>query len=303
MLIVVTGASGFIGAHLRAAFERAGHRVVAAARPGPGRSAFVPFEPESEAFVGALRRGPDVLVHAAGTSQVAGSFADPVADFRVNTALCLATLEAVRKHAPSCRVVLLSSAAVYGDPAVLPASEVVPPAPISPYGHHKLMAEQLGRMFHQLFGLRTCAVRIFSAYGRGLRRQVVYDAVRRLRAAGPSSPAVFRGTGREARDFVHVEDVAGGVLAAIGGAAWVGEPYNLASGVSTTIAELTEIVRCRLGGLAAAEFDGVSDRGMPLVWRADIARLRALGFSPTWTLERGIAEIVAHWAEDHGTPA
>jgi len=303
MLIVVTGAGGFIGSQLCSWFTAAGHEVIAAARSAAPAQGLISFSPGSAAFLAALGRQPDVLVHAAGASHVAESFADPPRDFRDNTTLYLDVLDAVRQHAPRCRVVLLSSAAVYGNPPAQPAGEATAPAPISPYGHHKLMAEQLGQMYHALFGVRTCAVRIFSAYGRGLRRQVVYDAIRLLQSASPERPAVFRGTGSEARDFIHVEDIVRGVLSVIEGGAWTGEAYNLASGVSTTIAELTVVVRSMLGGTATAAFDGMASRGYPLVWQADISRIRQLGFAPAWTLERGIADIVDHWADDHRLPA
>jgi nucleoside-diphosphate-sugar epimerase len=144
-------------------------------------------------------------------------------------------------------------------------------------------------------------VRVFSAYGRGLQRQVVYDAIRMLRASEPGRPAVFRGTGQEARDFVHVDDVARGVHAVIQGAAWRGEAYNLASGASTTIGQLVEMVQSILGAPTAATFDGVTERGHPLVWQADIARIRALGFEPAWTLKRGIADLVESWEADHAS--
>jgi UDP-glucose 4-epimerase len=303
MLIVVTGAGGFIGSYLRSWFTADGHEVIAAARSGSSHAGLIPFEPGSAAFIAALGRQPDVLVHAAGSSQVAESFADPSRDFRDNTTLYLDVLEAVRHHAPACRVVLLSSAAVYGNPPAQPAGEATALAPISPYGYHKRMAEQLGQMYHALFGLRTCAVRIFSAYGRGLRRQVVYDAIRLLQNSRPDHPAVFRGTGSEARDFIHVEDIARGVQAVINGGEWTGEAYNLASGVSTTIADLTTLVRSMLGSSATAAFDNMPSRGYPLVWQADITRIRQLGFAPAWTLDRGIAEMVSHWAEDHRPPA
>lgn len=300
MLILVTGASGFIGSHVQAWLTTAGHEVIPAARPAPARTGYVPFEPQSAAFIAALRRGPDVLIHAAGTSLVGESFNNPPEDFRDNTTLYTDVLEGVRQHAPHCRVMLLSSAAVYGEPPAQPAAETTAIAPISPYGYHKAMAEQLGEMYHALFGLRTCAMRVFSAYGRGLRRQVIYDAVRMLRDSHPGDPAVFRGTGLEARDFIHVEDIARGVVAVIEGGAWTGEAYNLASGTSTTIADLTAIVRSKLGGAATTTFDGLPSRGHPLVWQADITRMQQIGFSPSWSLERGIGDLIDHWAEDHG---
>jgi UDP-glucose 4-epimerase len=298
MLVVVTGATGFLGHRLHTWLESFGLEVVGAARRAPSRTGLVPFDPRSDAFLRLLSRGPNVLVHAAGGSLIDGSFSDPKQDFLSNTDLYFDVLEAVRQFAPACQVVLISSAAVYGNPTSQPVSESTTLAPISPYGYHKAMAEELGQMYHRIFGLRTCAVRVFSAYGPGLRRQVVYDAIRMLRASRPGHPAVFRGTGQETRDFIHVDDVARGVNAVIQGARWTGEAYNLASGDSSTIADLVEMVRSLLGTPSVATFDGVPARGHPLAWQADISRIRALGFAPAWTLQRGVADLVDSWGSD-----
>ncbi|MCC6179552.1 MAG: NAD-dependent epimerase/dehydratase family protein [Chloroflexi bacterium] len=303
MLIVVTGASGFVGRHVSAFLTARSHEVIRAARPGPDRTGVVPLEAGARALREALRRRPDVLIHAAGTAQVSESFDDPCADFASNVDLYLDVLEAVRDTAPRCRVALVSSAAVYGDPQVLPIGEDAPIAPVSPYGHHKAIAEQLGVMYHQVFGLATCSARIFSAYGRGLRRQVVYDAIQKFQTAHAGAPAVFRGTGDEARDFIHVEDVARGIDTLVRGADWTGEAYNLASGEATSIADLVATIRDELGSQAPVVFDGLAARGYPLVWRADVSRLQRLGFVPAWNLRRGIGDVAAHWTADHAALA
>lgn len=302
MLVVVTGANGFIGRHLCAWLTSHKYEVVGAARAPTPTSGLVPFDVHDGPFLELLHRGPDVLIHAAGTSLVNESFAGPQHDFHSNSALYLDVLEAVRHAAPACKVILISSAAVYGNPASQPVSESAPIAPISPYGYHKAIAEQIGQMYHRIFGLGTCAVRVFSAYGPGLRRQVVFDAIRLLRASSPDHPAVFRGTGQEARDFIHVEDVAQGVETVMRGARWTGEAYNLASGDSVTIAQLVEIVRRQIGEGATARFDGVAARGHPQTWHADISHIRRLGFAPAWTLPLGIADLLSRWSDHRTAP-
>jgi UDP-glucose 4-epimerase len=298
-LVVVTGASGFIGSNLVSWFDAGGYDVVGAVRHPPEHSRCVPLEPRSDSFVGLMRRGPNVLVHAAGASQIEGSFRDPMDDFRSNTELYLEVLEAVRQTAPSCRVILISSAAVYGNADTQPIVESTPVAPISPYGYHKAMAEQLGLMYHRIFGLQTAAVRVFSAYGRRLRRQVIYDAIRKLRESSPGQPAVFRGTGQESRDFIHVEDVAQGVEVVMKNSRWAGEAYNLASGASTKIVDVVRLIQSQLDAPTAATFDRVTARGHPLNWQVDISSIRSLGFTPSWTLGQGIAEIIRSWPDDH----
>jgi UDP-glucose 4-epimerase len=181
---------------------------------------------------------------------------------------------------------------VYGDPQVLPVSEAQPPAPLSPYGYHKLLGEILAEEFTRLYALPTASVRIFSAYGPGLRRQVVWDICARALATGALQ---LRGTGQESRDFIHAADVAGALATLIERAPFQGERYNVASGRETTIASLAALLLEALGVKAMPEFDGVATPGDPRNWRADTSKLSALGFSPSIALEDGLRSVAA-WA-------
>ena len=130
---------------------------------------------------------------------------DPGDDFRINTSMTFETLEAVRTQVPDCHFLLASSAAVYGEPPSLPVTEDAPLRPLSPYGFHKMQAEAMCREYAALHGLTTTALRIFSAYGPGLRRQVLWDICHK---ALTSPPVRLHGTGSESRDFVFVDDIA-----------------------------------------------------------------------------------------------
>jgi UDP-glucose 4-epimerase len=188
--------------------------------------------------------------------------------------------------------VLLSSAAVYGNPVSLPITEEATPAPLSPYGYHKLQCELIGEEFARIFGLPVASARIFSAYGVGLRRQVVWDICEKAIVQGGLR---LRGTGGESRDFVHAVDVAGGIAAMVEKAPMRGERYNLASGEETTIATLAEKLLAFLGCAAKPEFGAQENRGDPKNWRAETARLRALGFQPRVSLDEGLRGV-ATWA-------
>lgn len=238
-----------------------------------------------------LRTQPAALIHCAGRASVAHSLTDPAADFRDGTVLTFEVLEALRRHAPRCRFVLLSSAAVYGNPRTLPVTEEHPCAPLSPYGYHKRQGELLCEEFARLFAVPATAVRIFSAYGPGLRRQVVWDICRQ---ALTQPELRLRGTGGESRDFIHAADVARALRCVVQNAPCTGEIYNLASGIETTIAELADRILRQLGRDIPAYFDRAQTPGDPLHWRADIARLRALGDEPRVPLERGL-ESFATW--------
>jgi UDP-glucose 4-epimerase len=208
----------------------------------------------------------------------------------------LLVLEAIRRHAAECRVVLLSSAAVYGDASQSPTPETTPTAPISPYGFHKLICEFMLREYNQVFGIGGCSVRLFSAYGPGLRRQVIWDICRK---ASNGQPVLLDGTGSETRDFLYVDDIALGIARVIDKAAFGGECYNLASGVETSIRSLAQRVVLSLGTQNEIRFSGVVRDGDPHRWWADISRIKLLGFHPSVAIDEGVGRYV-DWFRRHG---
>jgi UDP-glucose 4-epimerase len=236
---------------------------------------------------------PQVCIHCAGCASVGWSFENPAGDFRGNTILVCEMLDALRRHSPACRFVLLSSAAVYGDPATLPVTERHEIRPLSPYGFHKRQAELLCEEFARLYGLQTSSLRIFSAYGPGLRRQVVWDVCRRALNGGR---LILQGTGAESRDFIHASDVARACFAVATSAPMNGEVYNAASGKETAISELAEWALGALSLKNEIEFDGVLPSGTPKNWRADITKLTGLGFAPAVEATSGIQEF-AKWCQ------
>lgn len=295
--VLITGIAGFLGRYVARHFAREGWRVVGVDEIPPENVQLptVAYHrlhlPSSELNELLRKETPSVCVHCAGRASVGLSMDDPAADFRGNALLSFELLDALRQHAPACRFLLLSSAAVYGDPATLPVAETHPLHPLSPYGYHKRAAELLCEEFSRIYGLPTASVRIFSAYGPGLRRQVVWDICEKVLTTGR---LVLRGTGAESRDFIHAGDIARALHLLATKAPAQGEIYNLSNGDEVTIAELASLLLKALGSSAEAQFDGVATPGNPLRWQADIAKIRALGFAPTIPLEQGL-RAVATW--------
>ncbi len=289
---LITGVSGFIGKVAARHFMDKGWAVVGL----DTRMDETGFDPSlfhfhritlpSEELIDTVQQTqPQVCVHCAGPASVDLSMAEPAVDFAASVQTTFHLLDTLRRFAPACRVVYLSSAAVYGNPESLPIRETEKPSPISPYGFHKLVGETLCAEFSKVYGLPTAAVRIFSAYGVGLRRQVLWDICRKAL----TEPSVrLRGTGKESRDFINVEDVARAIFLLVQKASFHFEIYNLGSGIETTIKELSTLILDGLGLHLAVEFDGKITPGTPLNWRADISRLVRVGFRPEVSLERGI---------------
>jgi UDP-glucose 4-epimerase len=208
-------------------------------------------------------------------------------------------LETLRTAAPRCRLLLLSSAAVYGTPASLPVPETHRTAPLSPYGYHQLQCELLCEEFTRIYALPTTIVRLFSAYGPGLRRHVVWDICER---ALSDQSLTLRGTGRETHDFIHASDIARALLLLAENGGGDADVYNLASGEETPVASLADLLLSALLTEARATFDGCATPATPLCSRADIAKIGALGFTPAIGLEQGLRGVATWCAAELGAP-
>jgi UDP-glucose 4-epimerase len=294
--VLITGAAGFLGRHTAKHFHDRGWSVAGVDSVTPENAPLADLSvyynlhlPSSELDGLLKKHAPDLCVHCAGRASVGLSISDPLSDFQTGPVLTFGLLNALRIHAPECRFLLLSSAAVYGNPATLPVRETDAVAPISPYGFHKRLCEQLCQEFTTVYGMRTASLRIFSAYGTGLRRQVIWDICRK---ALTERKLLLQGTGRESRDFIYVSDIASALEIAAKAAPMRGETYNLATGREVTISDLAHMILKALAIKGAPEFDGIVPEGTPLNWCADISSLTALGFSPSIELEQGIWSFV-----------
>lgn len=300
---MVTGAGGFLGSHIADHFEAQRHDVTAVGRFSLEHSGarqrcrnIVGMTLPDRRFVDAVRAcQPDVLVHCAGTASVPESVARPYTDFQRTVDVCAFVLETLRTEAPGCHFVLLSSAAVYGNPEALPIGEATPTKPVSPYGYHKMLCELLAREAAELHGIRTATVRIFSAYGPRQRKQVVFDLFEKFCRPG-DEPVQILGTGEETRDFIHAADVASAIDAIVqAGATGL---FNVASGHETSISLLAHVIRDTLGSHKEIDFTGNRRAGDPLQWRADVGRLQALGAKPALSLTEGLKDFAAWFSAD-----
>lgn len=286
-LALVTGAGGFIGGHVAAALEGSGWRVVAFGRRTPGApGGMLHHEGLADAVEGL--GVPQIVVHCAGTGSVRAAEADPQAERLRTIGGLAAVLTFMEEWAPQARLVLLSSAAVYGE-GDAPKDELSTPLrPISVYGEHKQRAEAMATDS----GLDVAVVRFFSIYGPGLRKQLFWDLCGRL-AADPETLGLG-GTGEERRDFLYIDDAVRliGLLACAEAPPLV---VNGGSGRATTVREAAAALIASMGARARLSFSGEVREGDPKVLVADPARARALGFEPEVGLDEGLARYAA-WA-------
>jgi UDP-glucose 4-epimerase len=291
MTVLVTGASGLIGRHTVAHLLARGESVRTFQRSAP-------LSDEVEHVRGdictdrtelcAAASGCRAVVHLAGRGDVAESHRDPAGYAQLNATGALHAVEAAR--AAAAIFVLASSQRVY---RLQPEAcrEDTPPAPDSPYGFAKWVAELWCRMASEQFGVTTRVLRFFSVYGPGQQPNGGSGVVTIfLRAALAGEPLIVQSAGQ--RDFTDARDVARGVGLAIDapndGSHRV---YNVATGVGTTFKDLAILVGQLSGSRSRIEERVVEPPGKNLV--ADITRARTeLGFAPCVGLRQGIEEYM-----------
>lgn len=285
--VLITGAAGFIGGQLAEHFREAGLNVFVDAERG--QAAATRRWPLSEASLAAAMQGavPDVVFHAAGSGTVAKVAMQPALELPANLSALLAVLQYVRMFASGAHVVLLSSAARYGEAPATPQAESDARPPVSLYGLAKAQAEQLAEYYAGHLGVRCTSVRLFSVYGPGLRKQLLWDAMCKF-AAGQGE---FFGTGQERRDWVHIADVCHFMdrllQQAPSTAAY--EVFNCAGAPGTTAEVLGALARA--AGAGGIRFNGTARAGDPMCLVADCSKAeRLLGWTPQ-----------VHWVE--GVPA
>lgn len=295
--ILVTGANGFIGRYASRAAADAGHQVVGLGhgdwtqddRDRWGLAAWHELD-VTVAALAAHAGQPDVIVHCAGSGSVGFSIENPAQDFDRTAVTTLHVLEFVRTCSPKTRIVYPSTAAVYGRATSLPITVNAPLAPVSPYGVHKKAAEDLCRSYAQNFGLNLSIVRIFSAYGKELRKQLLWDACEKVRHGRFS----FAGSGSETRDWVHVEDVARLLVLASDHAATTAPTVNCATGVETSTREILTSLFQALDESNPPEFSGSARVGDPDRYAGDPTAALEWGWSPQRHWREGVREY-AEW--------
>ncbi|HUP68181.1 MAG TPA: NAD-dependent epimerase/dehydratase family protein [Acidimicrobiales bacterium] len=250
MTVLVTGGAGFIGSHTVDALLAAGHDVRVLDDLSSGYAEHL--NPAAEALIGGItdedlvRRaveGCELVFHFAAHRAVLRSVEQPLETDTANTHGTLVVLKAAADAGVS-RVVSASSSSVYGGAAVLPTPETAPCLPRSPYAVTKLAGEHYCRVFAEVYGLETVALRYFNVYGPRQRPDSAYAAVVPLfiEALRKGEPAIVHGDGLQSRAFTYVDDVVQANLAAAAAPAAVcnGRAYNIAGDSTHSVLDLLE---------------------------------------------------------------
>jgi UDP-glucose 4-epimerase len=297
---LVTGAFGFIGRNIARALSDQGYKVIGLGHGNWSRPEWEAWGIEkwhtcdiTEESLLTYANDPDLIVHCAGSGSVGFSMTHPLQDFQRTVETTLSVLEFMRLHSTSCRLVYPSSVAVYGAIKSLPISETASLSPISPYGFHKKIAEDLCCSYARNFGLPIVIVRMFSIYGRPLRKQLLWDACRKV----SHREITFSGSGLEKRDWLHIHDAADLLLQASKHASPEPAIINGASGIGVTVREILEKIFSCFDLIKDPIFSSEIRPGDPPEYVGDIERARAWGWKPKIRLDEGIEDYV-RWFRD-----
>jgi UDP-glucose 4-epimerase len=307
--VLITGGAGFIGSNLARRLVRDGDRVRVLDDLSIGRLAYLDGVPHTlirgsladGATVRSAVDGVDAVVHLAARAGIDDSVRDPLGTFEANVAWSVGLLEAARV-AGVRRFVFASSNAAAGDHAP-PSDETDLPHPRSPYGASKLAIEAYGQAYAATYGLAACSLRFSNAYGpNSLHKRSVVASW--LRSALAGDAIEINGDGRQTRDFIHADDLAAAVSAALGALEdeVAGELFQVGTGVETTVAGLaTEIGRAVGRPLEVRHGPARIGDVARNVARVDKAAA-VLGFRASVSLHDGLVRTAAWFAEALADP-
>jgi len=305
--VLVTGGAGFIGSHLTEELVKRGHQVrvldnFSTGRPGnlsglDGKIEIIRGDLRNSADVKKAVSGVEIIYHQAAFVSLPQSIENPHECYESNVSGTISLLEAARLGGAR-RVVLASSAAVYGATTELPQRESAQTVCLSPYAVSKLFNENLSKLYSLTFRLPVVALRYFNVYGPRQSPASQYAAVipKFIQHLKSGQAPQVHGDGLQTRDFIYVGDaVAANLLAAESEVA--GQVFNICSGIETSLLDLLKILYSLFPKAPQPQFTdprpgdvarSVGDPGLAA---------KALGFQPQISLPEGLNRCVAGWQE------
>ena len=307
MKYLVTGGGGFIGSNIVEELLHQGHEVRVLDNFSTGKRENIrPFLSDIELIEGDIRsyhvtdravRGIEVILHQAALPSVPRSIADPITSNEVNVVGTLNILEAGRTHGVR-RIVYASSSSVYGDNPVLPKVETMTPRPLSPYAVSKLAGEHYCRIFYELYGMETVALRYFNVFGPRQDPDSQYSAVipKFITAMMRGDAPVIFGNGDQSRDFTYVSNVVQANMLASTKQNAIGKAMNCATRGQISLNDLVGKINIIMGTSIMPVY-AQSRKGDIVHSYADIELIReSADYSPLVDFECGLLKTVQYYS-------
>lgn len=298
--ILITGAKGFLGSNASKYFKNKGYITY-----GIGHGGLSVEESQeigldywkkddiSKKSILEFNQKFDVIVHCGGSGSVGFSVEHPYDDFKKTVDGTLEVLEYMRLYNKEAHLIYPSSPAVQGEHTNTPIKEDYVGRPASPYGYHKKIAEDLCQSYSKKYDLKVSIIRLFSVYGKGLKKQLLWDAYIKIKET--DSKVIFWGTGEETRDFIHIDDV----LFIINKLLISNDKFmiiNGGTGQKYTIKNVVEMIRDLVNPKINIEFNNQVNIGNPIYYWANLEKLDNYDFKADIKLEDGI-ECFISWAK------
>ena len=317
MSVLVTGGAGYIGSALIDQLLKDGYHVVSIDNLyrgdyGPLKShergeklvLLIGDICDVEALDRAARSADDLeaIFHLAAVPGVTLCARDPERAVMTNVYGSYNVLEVARRYDVE-KVILASSAAVYGDPVKLPVNEDHPVRPKNLYGVTKLAAEHLFMSYHELYGMATVITRLGNVYGVGLFTYWDNVIPKFVRQALNGEPLTVYWTGEQTRDFIHVRDVVDGLkLILKTRRSFVsGEVFNLAVGKPTSINYVATVVKEIVQGelnipVNIKHVPPPPERSETFIpgFCLSVKKIQKLGFRPKWSIKEGVIQLITY---------
>jgi UDP-glucose 4-epimerase len=312
--VLITGGVGFIGSHLARVLVRAGAKVtiVDSLIPEYGCNLFNVEDVRKELRMNIsdvrdahsmqyLVQGQDFLFNLAGQTSHMDSMQDPETDLEINCRAQLSILETCRKHNPGIKIVFASTRQIYGKPDYLPVDELHPVRPVDVNGINKMAGEWYHILYNNVYGIRSCALRLTNSYGPGMR---IKDA--RQTFLGIWFKMVLEGKpfevwgGEQLRDYNYIDDVVEAFLLAAASEDTNGKIFNLGGSERVSLKETADLLIAAFGGggYAVREFPEGRKRIDIGDYFSDYSLIESvLGWCPRVGLEQGFRQTLYYYQE------